>query len=266
MISKDFKPSILRFDELPSTNTKLKELALQGTAAEGTVVVAKRQTAGRGRGGRTWLSPEGGLYFSTLLIPKGKHITDLPILAGIALTQGIKQCLPKSVEVGVKWPNDCLVNWKKAAGILCEAVMAPGMMAAVVGIGVNVNLNEQALAEFQKNPFQATSFELTGGSTFEVEPVFQTIVKKLFTLYQLYQEQGFQPIQYLWEKNCQFIGKKIELRESGWRDNPVKPSEGEMGVTTGTMLGIDEQGALVLSNARGERHSYVSGEITAFWP
>lgn len=267
MIPSDFKPKIHRFEVLSSTNAKLKELALSG-ADEGTVVIASRQTAGRGRGVRTWHSPVGGLYFSTLLFATDqRHTTDLPILAGTALAQAVKEFLPKSVEVTVKWPNDCLVNWKKCAGILCEAVSHQGTGACIVGIGVNVNLPPSELRPFETNPFKATSFMVEGGgSQFELDKVFQVISTKLFSLYRLYQEQGFQPIQYLWERNCHLIGKRVELRESGWREQTPKPTGTDLGVTTGTVMGIDESGALVLSNSRGERRSYVSGEITCFWP
>lgn len=267
MIPSDFKPTIVRHEAVSSTNSILKDLALSG-AEEGTVVIATRQTAGRGRGNRVWHSPPGGLYFSTLLFASdARHTTDLPILAGTALTQAVKEFLPKSVEVTVKWPNDCLVNWKKCAGILSEVVSTQGTGACVVGIGVNVNTSAGDLEQFKGNPFGATSFLVeAGGGEFELERVFQLISTKLFSLYRLYQEQGFQPIQYLWEKNCHFIGKRIELRESGWREQTPKPQGGEIGVTTGTVMGIDESGALVLSNSRGERRSYVSGEITCFWP
>lgn len=266
MIHKEFQPTIHRFDELNSTNTKLKELSAKG-ATEGTVVVAAKQTAGRGRGSHLWHSPVGGLYFSALLFPRSaRHLPELSILAGLALAQGVKESLPKSVDVTLKWPNDCLVNWKKVGGVMSEAVGNPAGGACVVGIGVNINLSEKDLEPFQKNAFQATSFQITGGSAFDVEPVFQVVLKKLFTIYHLYQEQGFNPIRYLWERNCQFIGKRVELRELGWQDHSANPPAGEVGVTSGTMVGIDEQGALVLSNVRGERHSYINGEITCFWP
>src|SRR5438309_1430776 len=120
MLPADFTPKILTFDTVDSTNAKARELAAKG-AAEGTVIVAKQQTAGRGRNKRTWHSPEGGLYLSILLHPKeAKKVTDLSILAGVALAQGVTEFLPKSKDVSLKWPNDCLIGWKKVGGILCE--------------------------------------------------------------------------------------------------------------------------------------------------
>jgi BirA family transcriptional regulator, biotin operon repressor / biotin---[acetyl-CoA-carboxylase] ligase len=264
-------PQIQRFESLDSTNLTAKEMVARG-APEGTVILAASQIAGKGRGQRTWHSPKGGLYFSAIFYPKDpKKVTDLSILAGTALMQAIKEMLPKSADISLKWPNDLLFNWKKVAGVLCEAIGVRGYNAVVVGVGVNVNIAANELHAFQQNPFPATSIqEEMQGSGLDMEEILNMILKKLFALYGLYQEQGFQPIHYLWERNCKMIGKKIELRETGWREakahTQAREGGSEVGVTVGTMLGIDESGALVLANARGERRQYVTGEITCFWP
>jgi BirA family biotin operon repressor/biotin-[acetyl-CoA-carboxylase] ligase len=265
MIGEDFKPEIHRFDVLDSTNTKMKELVTKGVS-EGAVVVAAEQTGGRGRGKRVWHSPAGGLYFSTLLYPRdSKHVTDLPILAGAAVAQAVKDLLPKHKDVSVKWPNDCLIGWKKVGGILCENLGEERLGLCVIGIGLNVNIPIEALEPFKENPFSATSFlSETSGGQFELDKVLDVVTKKLFTLYRLYQKEGFGPIKFLWEKNCKFIGKKIELRDSGWRESDRKM--GGPGLTVGTFLGIDETGAIVLSNQKGEYHHYYTGEISCFWP
>ncbi|MBI1860053.1 MAG: biotin--[acetyl-CoA-carboxylase] ligase [Deltaproteobacteria bacterium] len=255
---------VLTFDSLDSTNTKAKAVAAEGGEL-GTVVVAKSQTGGRGRGRRTWHSPEGGLYFSVLLAPRqGRRPTDLPILAGVAIAQAIKEILPKATDVSLKWPNDVLVNWKKVAGILCEAVSEGKMNTCVVGIGINVNLSQAELAPFMNNPFKATSFSVeSADSRYEMEDCLIVCLRKLFNLYNVYAEEGFGPVQYLWEKNCRFVGKKVELKESAEPDERSAPNAPS---TVGTCLGIDETGGLVLSNAKGERAVYYSGEMTCFWP
>jgi BirA family transcriptional regulator, biotin operon repressor / biotin---[acetyl-CoA-carboxylase] ligase len=263
-------PQILRFDSLDSTNVKARELARQGAAGEGTVLVATRQTAGKGRGNHLWHSPEGGLFLSALLYPKqAKRLTDLPILVGVALAQAVRQIAPKSCEVTLKWPNDVLINWKKVGGILCEALGEECFELCVAGIGLNVNVGPNELAPFQKNPFGATSFQNESeGGAYDLDQVLSVLLAKLFTLYRLYQEEGMEPIRYLWEHNCAFVGKKVELSESGVREPAPKSSSGksEPGVTVGTVLGIDESGGLVLSNAKGERRSYYTGAITCYWP
>lgn len=265
MISEDFSPKILRYNEVESTNLTAREAAKSG-ASEGTVVVARSQSRGRGRGERTWHSPPGGLYLSALLYPTDvKFITDLSLLAGTALAQAVKEMLPKSFNVGVKWPNDCLLNWKKVGGILCEAGGEDIFGLCIVGIGLNINLRPEDLAPFQANPFSATSIMVElGGQEFALDAAESMLISKLFSLYRAYHESGREAIRYLWEKNCRMIGKKVELREGGWRKEESGKVSEEGAV--GTFLGIDENGGIVLANAKGERRSYYSGEITCYWP
>lgn len=256
MTSEAFK--ILTFETIDSTNKRAKEIATQGAELK-TVVVARSQIEGRGRGLHQWHSPPGGLYFSVLLAPKqGRRPTDLAILAGTALSQGIKDLLPKSKTVTVKWPNDCLIGWKKVAGVLCESVSDGKVSTCVVGMGVNINLSERELQPFLVNPFSATSFQIENMGHYDLDHCLDIILSKLLTLYELYHAEGFAPIQYLWEKNCRFVGKKIELKDSaGARDSHS---------TIGTCLGIDGEGGLVVSNAKGERAVFYNGELTCFWP
>jgi BirA family transcriptional regulator, biotin operon repressor / biotin---[acetyl-CoA-carboxylase] ligase len=264
-MSDPLSPQIHRFDSLDSTNLKARQLALQG-AAEGTVIVARSQTAGRGRGSHLWHSPDGGLFLSVLLYPKEpRRITDLPILVGVAVAQAVRQILAKSTEVSLKWPNDCLVNWKKVGGVLCEALGEDCFHLCVAGIGLNVNVSPQELASFQANPFGATSFQAeSGGGAHDIDQVLNVFLAKLFMLYALYKDEGMEPIRYLWERNCSLIGKQVELSEHGARTPSAKPNE--PGTTVGTLLGIDESGGLVLSNPKGERRSYYTGAITCYWP
>lgn len=126
------KFTLEEFNFLPSTNLYLKENAKD--FLEGQVIVAKEQTGGRGRLGRTFFSPKNGLYFSVLICPKTvEDSLFLPIIAGIAVARGIKNLtgvLPK-----LKWPNDVLLNKKKICGILAEGT-ADGKV--IMGIGINL--------------------------------------------------------------------------------------------------------------------------------
>ncbi len=252
---------VYSYPSVDSTNRKAKELALEGAAC-GTVVVASEQKAGRGSGNRTWHSPLGGLYLSALLKAKDpRRSVELAILAGAAVSQAVAVLLPKAYDITVKWPNDILIGWKKVAGVLCERL--EGSELAIIGIGVNVNIEREELEGFIQNPFSATSFSIEVAGKFDLKLVEITVLKKLFSLYELYCKEGFHPIQYLWERNCRFIGKRIELRDRGWKTEQNRKVRAPS--ATGTVLGIDDSGALVLSNARGERSVYVTGEITCFW-
>ena len=121
-----------------STNTDLRALALTG-AAEGTTLIADTQTGGRGRRGRTFASPEGGVYLSTLLRPAPNTKTGLiTCLAAVAACRAIESLC--SLWVEIKWVNDLYLNGRKVAGILAEGVLAPDgtLSAVVIGIGINV--------------------------------------------------------------------------------------------------------------------------------
>ncbi len=255
-------PQIFRYESIASTNSTLKERALQG-AQEGTVIVAKQQTLGRGRGERQWHSPAGGLYLSLLLTPNFTiRPTDLALLAGAVMTQTVKSFFPSSLSVGVKWPNDCLIQGKKVGGVLCETIGEPTRLAIIVGVGININVPSSELKAFDSRPFKATSFlEVSQGKSFELDKVLESFLKFFFKAYEVYQLEGFRFIQTLWEKECLFIGKKIELKETGLSLGKNINSAS----IQGTFLGIDESGALVLSTSQGERKSFVTGEITCCW-
>jgi len=251
-------PNIIKYGHIESTNKKAREFSLI-RATEGTVIMAKSQSGGRGSGNKGWHSPLGGLYLSALLYPKGpEHLTDLSILAGAAVSQSVQTLLPKAKEVSVKWPNDCLVGGKKIGGILCESLGEKHNHLCVVGIGVNVEIEDFELEQFEDQPFSATSFLIEGGDL-KVEEVARVLLKKLFSFYSIYQEEGFLPIQAIWERNCRMIGKKIELSDTG-----VSSDNGSGDTYTGTFLGIDENGALVLSGTEGERKPFRTGSITCF--
>src|SRR5580692_8919024 len=154
---------VLRFPSLPSTNEKAKELARKGVP-EGTCVIAETQTAGRGRGDRAWVSAKGGLYLSVILCPRViARPTDLSLLAGVAVTQAVRDSLPKHKEVTVKWPNDCLVEGKKVAGVLAESVENAPKPAFVIGIGLNVNLAQAVFGKIEPSAFPPTSLQLELG-------------------------------------------------------------------------------------------------------
>ncbi len=126
---------------LPSSNRLAAELGEQGTP-EGLLVVAESQLAGRGRQTRSWFSPANrNLYFSLLLRPPvpSRRVPEIALLAALALHSAITVALP-NLSVGIKWPNDLLVDDKKISGILCESAITPAYgLQVVVGIGVNVN-------------------------------------------------------------------------------------------------------------------------------
>ncbi len=133
-------------DEVASTNDVAKALANEGEA-EGLVVTAKTQVAGRGRMGRSWSSPEGGLYLSVILRPKvgAEDMLRLTVLACVPVAETIEEV--SGCKTMVKWPNDIEIGGKKVAGLLVESASRGGEIAyMVLGIGINLNLEPAGLS------------------------------------------------------------------------------------------------------------------------
>ncbi len=253
--------ALQRVSSTASTNQDLKELARSG-APVGTAILARSQTHGRGRADHTWASPPGGVYLSVLLAPHAAgQLTDLPLLAGVAMIQCVQHYLPATVQTTLKWPNDVLVQKKKIGGILCEGAqsVANGGGAlpdlGIVGMGLNVSIPAAALEPFQNNPFPPTTLESESfAQVFDVDAVAVRLLEDLEKVYAAYLAQGFGWVRQRWEQNCAFIGKQVE----------ISVSEGSR--LKGRFLGLDEQGALVMAvGTPGERRRFLSGEITCFW-
>ncbi len=232
-------------EEVDSTNTRLKTLAEAG-APEGTLCIAERQTRGRGRRGRSWFSlPGKSLAFSLLLRPglPLEVCPSLALLAGIALSKALEDL---GFSPGLKWPNDVLLGERKVAGILLETATdldeVPWM---VLGVGVNVNLEENELSSL---PFSATSLQVEKG-----EPVLRVLVLRHFLVYffkdyrEWKQSGDFSP--WIAEYNCRFafLGKSATI--SGGKE-PV----------SGIVRGVDARGALRLEKD-GEEIALAWGEI-----
>ena len=140
------QPPVWQEEELESTSLRLRELAEAG-AEGGTVLLADRQTGGRGRQGRSFLPPEGGLYLSVLLRPDcgAEHCTELTALAAVAVQRAVKAVT--GVFAGIKWPNDLLLGEKKLCGILTELrVDKEGRPQVILGIGLNLNTPPEAFS------------------------------------------------------------------------------------------------------------------------
>ena len=152
---------VYRYETVGSTNTELMALARQG-AAEGTVVLARQQTAGRGRMGRSFQSPAGlGLYGSVLLRSSPEDAPRIPALAATAVRRAIRRSC--GLSCGIKWPNDLVLSGRKVCGILAEALPGPeGSLWVVVGIGINVcQRREDFLPELRET---AASLSMIAGA------------------------------------------------------------------------------------------------------
>jgi BirA family transcriptional regulator, biotin operon repressor / biotin---[acetyl-CoA-carboxylase] ligase len=227
--------TIHRFSTCPSTNALAKQLAREG-AAQGTVVVAEEQTEGRGTKGRRWHSPRGqGLYASVILRPRRPDLSLLPLLAGIACLEAVREAT--GLQPALKWPNDIVWEGRKLGGILCEGEFLGNTVSfAVLGIGLNVG---QKKADFPADLRRtASSLRLALGREVNPEALEKAIWPALDRRYSA------------WVR-----GRKEEIvraYESGLdiRPGAIIHVRSEQGARRGVYRGIDLQARLKMDEGR----------------
>jgi len=243
--------------ETGSTNADAAAAALRGEP-EGLVVVAERQTAGRGRRDRQWLSPpRAGLTLSVLLrpgvadeergwpaVPSGAYGW-IPLLTGVALLEAVRRVA--EVEAALKWPNDLLVGEGKCAGILAEVAGD----AVVVGIGLNVSTRAEELPETTGLP--ATSLRVAGAATTDRDPLLRALVRGLADWYSGWREaDGDAELSGLlgaYRRGCSTIGRDVRVH---------LPGEGTL---AGRATSVDVDGRLVIRTADGRDHRVSAGDV-----
>ncbi|MBW6485528.1 MAG: biotin--[acetyl-CoA-carboxylase] ligase [Syntrophobacterales bacterium] len=235
------------FENVDSTNAVAMRLAQEG-AAEGTMVLADCQTAGRGRLQREWQSPAGcNLYFSLILRPgiaiaKAVQIT---FLAGAAVADTIETFCPEGVES--KWPNDVLIRSRKVCGVLSELRTKNGRMTAIVGIGINVNMKRDDFAHEYRQ--MATSLLEETGRRHSREEVLCSFCTNFQRWYELFLGEGFGPIRQNWLFRTKMVGKNVRI---------LFGTE----IKEGVVSGLDEDGALLLAGATGAVERIIAGDAT----
>lgn len=233
---------LLSFASTDSTNEEIRRRAKTG-APEGTAVVAETQTAGRGRRGRTWISPPGNLYCSLLLRPQcaTRDAANLSFAAALAVAEALLPLLPEGIDLRFKWPNDVLLTGKKVAGILIESEIEGGALSfAVVGAGINI-------ANFPPDTeFPATSLAAVGCRT-TVHEVMDAYFDHLRFWYGRWRSEGFAPLRDAWLARAAGIGQVIDVRMAHER-------------LRGKFSELDDSGALILETDAGQR-AITAGDV-----
>ncbi|MFI9080470.1 biotin--[acetyl-CoA-carboxylase] ligase [Streptomyces sioyaensis] len=253
-----------------STNTDLAERAARGEAAEGAVLVAEEQSAGRGRLDRAWSAPpRSGLFFSVYLTPRVpvERWGWLPLLAGVATATAVSRAA--GIDTALKWPNDLLVTSaeesggsgtggsgtggaaaeRKAGGILAERAGA----GVVVGIGLNVSLTAEELPVPT-----AGSLALAGARTTDRDPLLRAVLRALEHWYGEWQTADGDPaasrLQEAYAAGCATLGRSVRAELPGGGD------------LTGEAVAIDGDGRLVLATADGVQQPVGAGDIIHLRP
>lgn len=232
-------------DSVSSTNTLLKEQAMKG-AVEGSVLIALHQTGGRGRMGRSFVSPPGGLYLSMLLSPRCTPEASLSLTpcAAVAVQRAIARL--SDVQTGIKWPNDLLVDGKKVCGILCESVFYQGQQKLVIGVGLNVNTPPEAFTG-ELSALAGSLFSLTG-KKLSIQKAAEALTEELDRMYADWQSDHRCCLEE-YKRSC------VNLKR------PVLLIRGEEKIKA-YAEGIDDNYALMVRHESGEPETIKMGEVS----
>ena len=228
---------------LDSTMDEARRLADDGSQ-EGTLVIAEEQTAGRGRFDRPWISSPGqNLSFSIVLRPDAGQLHYLNMAATLAVSGAIAELT--GLASATKWPNDVTINGRKVSGILVETAVEEGEPRhAVVGIGLNVNLDTSKIPEIAS---AATSLYRETGKHLDRTRLMLSLLERLDGLYGAVRRG--RSLTEQWTAQLDTLGRSIQVR---WRDKLLE----------GKASGVNEQGNLLLAQADGSVVTVVAGEVT----
>ncbi|WP_408006506.1 biotin--[acetyl-CoA-carboxylase] ligase [Pseudalkalibacillus sp. A8] len=236
----------IHYEESVSSTQEIAHQHALNDAPEGTIIIADEQISGRGRLGRSWHSPKGsGVWMSVILRPNipPQKAPQLTLLAAVSVVQGIEQVT--GVDAVIKWPNDILIDGKKAVGILTELQAEADRVNSVI-IGIGINVNTAAFPDEISNI--ATSLKIASGNEIERANLVRSILEKMEKLYNLYLEHGFSPIKLLWEGSAASLGKRVRVRTI-------------TGELFGKAQGITEEGVLLVEDDLGTLHRVYSADI-----
>lgn len=215
---------IINFDSVSSTQDKAREVMKgHGSSTTPIAVIAKSQTAGRGRYERQWSSPSGGLYMTMVINPKKSRDTwsQISYIVGVSMAEAMLQLDP-SVNVRLKWVNDIMIKSKKAGGILLEA----DAEHLLIGVGMNI----QHFDELDQYNGIALG-DVASGIT--ADRLASSFLKRFIYNYNIWAGSGFEPIRGLWLRMAQGVGKSVKVRFQNTDEE-------------GTFIGLDENGHLQL--------------------
>lgn len=239
--------NIIYLERTGSTNEDAKKMAAEG-AAEGTVIVAGCQDAGKGRRGRNWVSPPGtNLYFTLLLKPD--FSPDKASMLTLVMALSVAQALEREAKIcpGIKWPNDIVHNGKKLCGILTEMTLDSGVIGGVV-IGVGINVSQTDFPEELQST--ATSLKLEGAVVPERMQLLNCILEYFDKNYEIYlQRLNLSGLRESYEGYLVNRGKEVRVLDPA-------------GEYEGRALGINESGELLVETANGSVQKVYAGEVS----
>ena len=240
---------IIFFESVSSTNETAINIGRKRDNPDGIVVIADEQSHGRGRFGRSWISPPGvNLYFTVLLRPPilSRNVSVLTLVSAVAVTTAIRDYTGLNAEI--KWPNDILINGKKTAGILIEMKSdSDALYFLAVGIGVNVNMPLEILPEDIRP--HITSLKVESRKNIDKITLLSQILAELENHYKILLNGNKRALINEWLRLNSTIGSKVRVQN---QDR----------IISGTAKGIDETGQLIIRLSSGKIETVSAGEVT----
>ncbi|MBR3139995.1 MAG: biotin--[Methanobrevibacter sp.] len=234
------------FKEVSSTNTVARFLSMNDIE-DGSVIISEKQTAARGRSGKGWESPIGGVWLSIVLNPHVDH-SKLPLITlatGVAVAKTLEKIGVENPEI--KWPNDIMINGKKVCGILTEAITKFNTIESVIiGVGIDANLDIEQFPEELKEG--TTTLEKELGRKGSENLLIKMFLEEFEEISELFDHEGYEAILKEWRKRSYSIGKIVEVREPFNKHYDAY------------VLGISKEGALVVEKIDGTLTKVISGE------
>jgi len=237
------------FDSIDSTQNQALKIATE-SEDEGIIIIAEKQTGGRGRSGRKWVSPKGGIWFSIILHPKFdiSNTTLFPIAASLALSYAIEKTCRISTQL--KWPNDLTIKGKKLAGMLVDASFESNRIEnLVLGVGINFNVDIKEIEKILKktpNYYGVSSLNEQKNNSTPIELV-QSFLLELEKIYEELNNNQTKKIILEWTKRSSTIGKKVEINTN---DGKIK----------GQAIKIDADGGLIIKN-KEKIQKVIAGDV-----
>jgi BirA family biotin operon repressor/biotin-[acetyl-CoA-carboxylase] ligase len=235
----------IALETVDSTNAYARRLLL-AEGAEGTVVTAQHQTAGRGRLDRQWVDVPGQSFLASYILSPRRDAEDwggLPLLTGIAVLRTLLSITP--LDLHLKWPNDVLIENRKICGILVESCVMDSTPWVIIGIGINL-IQREFEGAFRLPP---TSLLLESGRYTAASELLQPLSRQLTSLYATWTEEGNTAILEAWKQHSRMFGSRIELHT----DEQVVPA---------TALDLTAGGALRVQYSDGEIADLYAGDVS----